>query len=142
MPERISTFIIASIFATLLISSGVWVLSDIAQNNPTAISPTDLELFNNSFNRQAELEGSIGGIRTNIEDTQPEFGLFGGLNALVNVAWTGLKGIFKSFSFVGSAFTNLAYYFGIPVFIFNLLTLIIIVIFAFTIYSAIFQRDI
>lgn len=141
MPERISTYIIASIFATILIVSGVLVLSDIAATNPSVIPPDELERFNNSFNIQENLDEKVGGLRSNIENADPQFGAFGGINALATVAWNGFQTLFASFDFIGNAIDSLSSYFGIPPIIPTLLGLVVIVIFAFAIYSAIMQRD-
>ena len=142
MPERISTYIIGVIFSMIVVVGGVYILGDVVKSGTTTLSAEDIQKFNTSFNMQNDVNKSVSEIQTQLLNADPEYGKLGGLTALANVAWAGLKSVFTSFAFVTNMLGFITTYFGIPSFITGLLALVIVVIIAFSIYSAIFQREV
>jgi len=126
----------------LMIGGGVSMIADMAQENPSMIENTDFAEFNNSFNEISELNQQVDRIELNLNSSEPDFGAFGGLNALIESSWDFLKGVRGMFKFMDVAFSGLSKIFGVPQWIVILMGLAVTVLVAFIIFSAIFQRDI
>jgi len=135
-------YIIGIIIFTMVIIGGLGMIGELNDNDASYVDTEKYTQFNQTFNTQKAIESNVTGIRDSLlnADTQP--GLFGVLNALINAAWGILTGIFSSFAFMGDAMMGLSEMFGVPAWIPIMLILIVTVLFAFAIFSAIFQRDI
>lgn len=98
--------------------------------------------FNSTFNIYDQIDNGTQNVRSSIENApESQFGIFGVLNSLINTAWQTLKGLFNSFKFVTVAIGGLSTMFGVPVWVTGAVSLLIIVMIAFSIWSAIFQKN-
>ena len=98
--------------------------------------------FNSTFNIYDDLGTGTTGIKNSIENApESQFGVFGVLNSLINTAWQTLKNLFTSFKFVTTGIGGLSTIFGIPVWFTGAIGLLVIVMIAFSIWSAIFQKN-
>ena len=96
--------------------------------------------FNKTFNKLDQVTDKVEGLQSSIDDAEPEQGLFGVLNSLISTAWNSLKLVFTSFGFMDGVFSGMYAVFGVPAWIPALIILIVVVIIAFEIWRAIFQR--
>ncbi len=132
-------FIYGFIIFTLLIGGGVYIMSEASRIDNNFINNDKFQNFNKTFNRYQEVTETGASLEDSIQDAQPEKSLFGVLDSLINSAWGAIKSFFSTFSFMSDAFTGLSSVFGLPVWISSLITTLIIVMFAFSIYGLIFQ---
>ena len=135
------SYVYGIIMFTLIVVGGMSIYTRFAAFSPSMVADDKYVSFNESFNKFSALNQSVSGIENSITQSSPEQGLFGVLNGLVSTAWNGLKMIFSSFSFMSDAGRGLNAVFGIPMWIPNLLLLSVVVMLAFTIWSAIFQSE-
>jgi hypothetical protein len=144
---KISDYMFGIVFFTLFISSGVYMISDVYFNSNPSISQEEILRFNKTFNKYQDLDASVSKFQDNIEGsgaigtTDIATGLNGVLGSLVLSSWNALQFIFTSLGFATSIFSGLSY-FGLPEFVGAILLLAVTIMLAFTIYSAIFQKDI
>lgn len=136
------SYVFGIIIFTLLIVGGISIFASFGAVNPSMVTSTKYEQFNNTFNKFSDLNESVTNLQSSIEsDDNKEFGVFGVLNGLINAAWNSLKLIFQSFGFMSDVGDGLNKVFGVPSWIPNLLFLSVITMLAFTIWSAIFQSE-
>lgn len=135
-------FIYGFIIFTLLIGSGVYIMSEFSREDSNFINNDKFKSFNRTFNRYQEITDTGEELEASITDAEPERSLFGVLDSLINSAWGAIKSFFSTFSFMSDAFTGISSVFGLPTWISALITTLIIVMFAFSIYGLIFQGKI
>ncbi len=142
-------YITGIIIFTLLIVSGVAMMTSFQGENSEFMSDTDedtFEKFNQTFNVMEDLTTEVDALKTNIEGEEEDAGFFkeafGFLNSLISKSWNTLKLLFTSLSFMNAVFGGLSVVLGFPYFLPILLGMLVTVLIAFAIYSAIFQRDI
>lgn len=135
------TYLTALIIFTLIIVGGINMIVSIRDHDPTFMNDEKFSDFNKSFNRYQDLNNSISGLQTSITGADPEWGVFGVLNALIKSAWASLSNLFSSLSFMNAAFTGLSVVFGVPGWIIGLITSLITVMIVFTIWALIFQGN-
>ena len=137
----ISSIIIGVIIFTLFIFGGTAMISEFALKDSSFIDTQKFSQFNTTFNKYGTLQNSVASMETSITGAETDFGLFGVLNGLIQVAWNTIITIFTSFGFITDILNGLYYTMGIPVWIGNLLASIITITFVFGIFALIFQRD-
>lgn len=135
-----SNYIAGIVIFALIVTSGVFILGRFHADNPYT-EYGDIEQFNSTFNKAAAINLSVEGLRGNIEDSDPDPGAFGVLNALINTAWQGLRVIFTSFGFMNDVGNGLTSFFGVPAFMVGLVALLAVIMFVFAIWGALFQKD-
>jgi len=132
-------YIYGIIMFMLMVSGGVFILGSFASVNPDFVNNEAFAGFNRSFNRVSDVNTASAGLRSSIEGSSEEWGLFGVLNALIKSVWGAIKNIFSSFDFMLVALGGMSSVFGVPSWIVGLLTSLIVVMLAFSIYSLVFQ---
>lgn len=131
-------FIIGIIVFCIFIVGGVYLFTSIAGSSATVND------FNSTFSKVDEITAQTNEIRDNIVNSTTDFGLFGVLNSLINSAWTGVKVLFSTVELGDTVVTETGNFVGLPpagFTIAGLIILIIIIFVSFSIWSAIFQRD-
>jgi len=135
-------YLFGVIILMFFVIGGVGIMSEyMAYDNgfDTRNSTTE---FNRTFNKIANVEDSIDSLENQIRnDEDADFGFFGVLNSLINSAWTALRLMFQSFTFMDAVFEGMTAFFGIPSWIPLIIGLLITVVLVFGIYSLIFQKD-
>lgn len=137
-------YLYGAILFTFMIVGVITLLTEIDNNTTGGMSENQkFQDFKKELDKRDNLTSNLGSIQTGIEGTESEsnIGAFGVLNSLINKAWQTLKGLFKTVSFVGEAFTSASAIFGIPSWVMSLLLLLVVVMIAFSIWSAIFQKN-
>lgn len=117
------------------------MLGIMQDSDPTFATDSTYADFNKSFNQLEDVTDTVGSLESGITDAETDFGVFGVLNALISSSWQALKLTFTSFSIMNDAYNGLSAIFGVPAWIPALIMLAITVLIAFTIYSAIFQKE-
>ncbi len=135
-------YIIGIVMFTFMIVGGVSIFSIYGNSEPSFIQDEQFQDFNNSFNVVNDITKQVDDLEESITEADTDFGLFGVLNALISSAWQALKLLFTSLSFMDGVFLGLTSVFGIPGWIPALVGVLVTVILIFSIFSAIFQRDI
>ena len=135
-------YIIGIVMFTFMIVGGVSIFSIYGNSEPSFIQNEQFQDFNNSFNVVNDITKQVDDLEESITEADTDFGLFGVLNALISSAWQALKLLFTSLSFMDGVFLGLTSVFGIPGWIPALVGVLVTVILIFSIFSAIFQRDI
>ena len=135
------------IIFTLIIVGGVSLMGEFNSYDSNYLqgdaSGSNFEQFNNSFNQLDEVTDQTNAIKETFqpEDDKPISAL-GALNALVLGSWNVLVGMFGSITFMTNALTGLTNSFGVPAWIMGIIGLLIIILISFSIWSAVFQREI
>jgi len=135
-------YIIGIVMFTFMIVGGVSIFSIYGNSEPSFIQDEQFQDFNNSFNVVNDITKQVDDLEQSITEADTDFGLFGVLNALISSAWQALKLLFTSLSFMDGVFAGLTAVFGIPGWIPALIGVLVTVVLIFSIFSAIFQRDI
>jgi len=142
---KYSNYLYGFILFTLVLTSGVYLLGQYHLDNPAMQGQAQYQQFNKTFNKATQLSSELGKLQGNIEDTNSSSGFFaskfGFIDSLMSKAWNSLKLMGTSFSFVGDTINGLSDFFGLPAWLTSILGLLLIVLFIFTIWGAIFQKD-
>lgn len=138
---EIKNYLIGIVIFMGLITGTVHIMASFNVDNPQFLDQEKFSKFNATFNKMAESDDQITSVQNSIEGASTDPGLFGVLNALIMSAWTTLKNIFTSLSFMTAVFGGLYTIFGLPVWAGNMIVSIITIIIAFSIWGAIFQRQ-
>lgn len=136
-----STYILAIIAFTFVIMAGIGLMGEFRKGDATFMTDAQSKQFNSTFNRYDDLTTSVNNIQSSVDDSGNDWGIWGTIGALTGSAWNALRLLFTSFSFMNSVFAGLTM-FGIPAWVGALGSLVIIIIIAFAIYSAIFTTDV
>jgi len=134
-------YVYGIVIFTLFVVAGVTFVSTFADGGGS-IDEDRLGSFNKTFNKMDSLSSTTADLRSGVEDAETDFGAFGVLNSLISGAWNTLRLLFSSLGFMDGVFSGLETEFGVPAFIGVLIGLLAVLLIAFAIYSAIFQRDI
>lgn len=129
------TYIIGIIIFCFIIVGGISLLASFGVNS------SQVTEFNQTFDKMNDVTSVTSDLRGSIENADTDFGAFGVLNSLISSAWQSLRLLFTSLGFMEDAYSGLTSFFGVPAWIPMLLGAIVIVIIAFAIFGAIFQRD-
>lgn len=135
-------YVMGIILFTFIVVGGVSMLSTMNTYNSGFTDDSRFESFNLTFNKMSDVQTEVGDLQSGIEETSADPGAFGFLNALIGSGWNTMQLMFSSFSFMNGVFNGLETVFGLPPFIPTLIGLMITVLIAFAIYSAIFQTKI
>lgn len=135
---------IKNIIIALVVMAGVTagLVGLIASFMPTTMTPADNQMLSgfNETLKQNTISNTVGGI-TSTFSAEPDFGVLGVLNSLIQAAWNSLRSLVSGLGFVNLMFTNLAAIFGVPTWVVTTGFTVITVIVAFAIFGAIFQKD-
>jgi len=139
--ENLKNYIIGAIIFTFFIVGGVAMLSEFNASDPTFTDDSGKHFydFNKSFSKLDDINESTSSMQKSISDFDQDPGLWGMINALVTSAWSGLRSVFTSFSFMNDSFRAISNVFGIPTWVGGLIISIITIIIIFAIYKAIFK---
>ena len=135
-----SNYIIGIVMFTLFIVGGVALLAEQSSVNPDMLTNDKFERFNKTFDVMGDVTEEVDDIEDSIKNSDADQGLFGVLNSLINSAWNTLSLIFDSFSFMDGVWQGTNKIFGIPVWVATLISGLVTILFAFAIWSAVFQR--
>jgi hypothetical protein len=136
-----SNYIIGVVLFTMLIVGGVSMIAEFTAKDSSFIEGEQFSDFNKSFNKLTNVNESIANLETGITEADPDVGVFGVLNALIQSSWNSLKLIFNSFGFMEDVFSSTSTVFGVPSWVGLLVGLLATVVLVFGIWGAIFQRD-
>ena len=135
-----STYIIGTIIFVFFMMAGLTMMAEFRTVKPTFASDAEFASFNNSFNKYNDLQASVSA--TNVNETDPDFGEFGPLNALIETSWNILKNLGTTFGFMTDIYGGLTTEFGIPPFVGVIIGMLVAIVFAFGLYAAVFRLDI
>ena len=138
---KISDYLIGIIIFTMVIVGGISMMTIFQSKNSAFLDTEKFSKFNDTFNTYDDVVQETGSIESSITNSNPDPGLFGVLNGLIQGAWQVLKLMFGSLSFMTAVWTGLYTIFGVPLWVGVLIGSIVIVLIAFAIWSAIFQRE-
>ena len=133
-------YIYGVIIMMFFIVGGMAILSEFQSSDSTFDNDSRSGEFNRTFNKLSSVEDQVSGIEENF-NTDPEWGVFGALNALIKGAWNTFSLMFTSWSFMDSVFEGMESFFGVPSWVATIIGLFITITIAFAIYSLIFQKD-
>lgn len=138
---KISHYIMGIIVFTFFIMAGTSMILEFRATDATFAVGDEFTDFNDTFNTYSDATSSIGSLETSITGADPDPGAFGTLNALISTGWNTLRTTISSFGFMNNVFLGSNKIFGVPAWIAGLARLVVTVIFVFSIFSAIFQRE-
>lgn len=136
-----STYILAIIVFSFMILGGVSLMGELRKSDATFMTGDNMDRFNDTFNVYNDLSGSIDTLQSSVTSSQNDWGVLGVLNALIGGAWNGLVMLFRSMAFMNYVFAGLGL-FGVPSWVGGLMSLAVVVIIVFAIWSAIFRSEI
>jgi hypothetical protein len=120
-----------------MITGGVMMMGTFSTADTTLDQNGKVSQFNSTLNKASEIEASVGGIESSIEQAGSGRGPLGWLDAIVGSAYNGLKAIGNTMGFVQVAGQDAANIFNVPTIFVTLLSLIVTLIIGFAIWSAI-----
>lgn len=134
-------YLYASIMFVFFMVSGLVVIAEFNNDYPEFTNNEQYKEFNDSVYKMNEIENQVNRLESQIRTSEPDPGVFGVLNSLIQSSWQVLKLLFQSFSFIVTAFQEMSAVFGIPVWIAGTLTLLLVVVVTLGILSVIFQKE-
>lgn len=135
-------YIIGILIFTLFIIGGVAMIGEFRKSDPSYVDDGNkFANFNKTFNVYTKITGQVSGMSDQVKEAKPDTGILGVLNGLVLSAWQTLRLLVSSLGFMGAVFGGLSSIFGIPAWIPAIVLSIVVVILVFSIFGAIFQRD-
>lgn len=134
---KISTYIIGIVIFTMMILGVISMIGIFRTADPSFIDDDKFSEFNKTFNTLEEVSSSVGGLKDGIVDSDTDWGAFGVLNSLLGTMWNSVVLIFSSFDFMNDVFAGLSTFFGIPTWVTGLISLLVIILIVFGIYSLI-----
>ena len=134
---KISTYITSIVIFTMMILGVIYFVTMFRASDPTFIDDDTFSAFNDTFNTMEDVSSSVGDLQSGIVDSDTDFGVFGVLNALIGSMWNSLTLIFSSFGFMDAVFDGLSTFFGVPTWVPALISLLVVILIAFGIYSLI-----
>lgn len=133
------------VFFTIFILGGLAVIN-LIDDDTSFISSSDdvtLQVFNNTFNAQDDLELTTQSMKTTIEGSRAEQTIFGVLGSLIKISWETIKYLGTTLGFMSAIFTGMSAMFPfIPPWLTGLLGISLIIVIVFAIFTVIFQREI
>lgn len=128
------------IFSALIfgaIITGCFIL--IANSLPDSAQKSELEKYNTTLNKFADLQEQSEKVNDKIESGEPRSGALGMINGLIESSWGSLRLIFGSVSTFSSILSSLSNQLGVPVWFTGLLISIITTTVAFALMAAWFK---
>lgn len=136
-------YIIGFIIFTLIITAGMTYMATYASDDADFIDNAELNSFNESFWRYNQLNTKVGELtnstRTSDADSWETLGV---LDTLIKTSWYALTTMFSGFDMITEALQALSTFFGVPSWAVGSVIMLIMVMFAFSIFAALFQRNI
>lgn len=136
-PKSIMIGIIVGMIAIL---GGIDLIVQTRSVEPSVLADDDFSTLNRTLDKYKDLDETVDDFEENIESAEPDFGIFGVINGLINSVWSVLRNIFTSLGFVRTIFSSLYTFLGIPSWVGNLLMSIITIIISFWIFDIVFRR--
>lgn len=105
----------------------------------------NFDTYNDTYNKFADIETSANQVRSGIEDAQPERGVLGFLNGLIESSWGAISGVWNSFSTINTIVDDASTDGGAlgvispPAWFTTLIGLLLAVTIAFAVMAAIFK---
>ena len=137
--DDLKGYVIGVLLFVVVIIGGVVMLGTWYNGDPTLDTTGDIAQFNQSFAKASDVTNSVDSIKSSMDVNENDAGFLGlgWLNALLGSAFTGLKAIYGSLSFMDVVGTEAGALFGIPASIIALIICIAAIIIIFAIWSAI-----
>lgn len=136
-------YIYGMLLFTLIVVGGITLIQAFSSERTDYIpDQEEFEQFNSTFSHLDALNNSIGGMRSEITSSDLTLGLdLGVLDDLLFTGWNTMKLLFSTFGFMDTAIQGLTAMFGVPGWIITIILALITTMIMFSIFSAIFQRD-
>jgi len=137
-------YITGIIIFTMFIVGGIALIDEFRAADSTFVDGDEYAQFNTTFNVYGDVTDEVGNLQSRVttNSTATVLGSDGILGSLISSGWNTLKLLFSSFNFMDGVFNGLESFLGVPAWVGSLLILLVTVLLVFSIYSAIFQRDI
>ncbi len=143
---RASHIFYVSIVFVIFIAGGLSLFYEAAKSKPEIVLENNSEStvtdFNTTFNQFVALEASAQEFQKDINQTSTNPGTFGFLDSLISMSYTGMQFFTSSIGYMFTAIGGFTTMFGIPWWITGALVVFIIMVFVFTMFSVIFQREV
>lgn len=137
-----SKYLIGILIFSLIITSGVFLIGLLHNENPDFVDSERYTDFNRTFNKLDDATSTVDSMESGIENADTDFGAFGVLNSLISTGWNSLKLMLTSLSFMHGVFNGLYTFFGVPPWVGSSIIALTTLVIIFAIFSAIFQRDV
>jgi hypothetical protein len=131
----LKAYIIGIVCAMLLVTSGMIIISKYISVDSSLVTPKIAGL-NKSLDMSANLSNSVNDMSGSLSSASTNNGALGWLDVLIGSAWTGLKTLGSSFSFMSQLFVYAGYILGIPTIIVTLASIIVTIIIVFAIWMS------
>jgi len=134
-------YLVGIVLFTFIIMGGMLVISEFRSHSASFGTEAEYQSYNYTFNTMDKVTAQVDSLKSNIEDGDTDFGLFGVLDSIIGSTWQAVKLFFTSFSFMDDVFNGISTYFGVPAWIPALITTLITIMVVFAIWSLVFNRD-
>jgi hypothetical protein len=130
----------------MVLLGGLSLFAEFAAEKPSMLNDSyfsDLQDYTAILNETTV--SNINSMEADFNSNQSSVGTFGWLDDLVGRGWNMVKGVgntFKLFSFAGSAMTGISNVLGFPEWFLGLVTLLVVILIIFAIFSAIFRTEV
>lgn len=135
-------YILGIVIFMFFIIGGITLINNFSNDNDDFLEADKYDKFNKTFNKLSIIDAKVDTLESGVKNANTDMGLFGVLNSLINSAWNTLKLLTESLNFMDTVFEGLSTIFGVPIWVSQVIIMIVTIIIVFAIYSAIFQREI
>lgn len=138
-----STYIAGALIFMFFMIGGITLIGVLNDEDSTFTAGGKFDQFNSTFVKLDDITSNIDDMEGDVVDIDSgSFGVWGVLNSLISSAWSTIRLMFTSFTFMDDVFSGLSTVFGVPAWIPTIILALITVGLIFAIFSAIFQRDV
>lgn len=141
---KISDYVIGIIVFTMIIVGGVSLFSIYGGYNSDMVDDPRFVEFNRSFNQYDNVVTEVSNLNASVSATDESSGFwgeFGVINSLIGHVWATMRLTIGSFGFMNTAFGGLSSVLGIPAQFVVLISLLVIAVIAYAIFTLIFKSD-
>jgi hypothetical protein len=136
-------YVIGVIIFTMIVGCCAAIIAEFKSESPTlGDDSVEFENFNTTFYKYDQVSSTVGDWQSNMENVSQDNSALGVWDSLISGGWSILSLLGQSFSFMSGVFTGFAAVLGVPPFVAALAYLLIIVVIIFSVYSAVFRKDI
>jgi hypothetical protein len=140
---EIGDYLVGTIIFTMLVLGVITIMGNVFDPSGTGekLNNTDYGNFSKVFNKQAQLEGNISKLKSNVSESTPgdDSGLLSSINSLIKTAFSGVKFMLSSFNIMDDAYNGLSSIFKLPNWVSSLISVLITSLIIFAIYKLIFR---
>ena len=138
MEESPKKLMIALVLGTIVTLSVMLMMDTMTDSNPDALG-SNYQIFKEKMNQSDNLNKSVSSMQSLVKGSST--GPLGVISSIINTLWNGVKTIFDSIGFFGTMLNSLSEIVGLPVWLGQLLFMVVTISLVFWLIDIIFRSS-